>query len=104
MKKNLLILLLAVGISCPAFAAVNQDAINNKKADVQQKFDSKKDKENQVYDKRVADAKTQYANEPDKLNNELQKLQIDHNRTMDKLNNEETTKLQKLDEKLTTNS
>jgi hypothetical protein len=72
--------------------------IDNKKADVAQKFQAKIDKENQSYENRKNELQDKYKDNPDKLNQELDKLRDDHNKKLEKLDNKLKDKENKLNQ------
>jgi hypothetical protein len=97
MNKTMLTAFLATAISFPVFAASSTD-INSQKTDIQTKYDNEKNSEDQSYKTKVSDAKQSYQNDPNKLNDTLKELQIDHSKKMDDLNNNERMDLQKVEE------
>jgi len=97
MNKTILITFLAMVISFPAFAATSTD-INNQKTAIQTKYDNARNTENQSYNAKVAEAKQNYNNDSDKLNNVLKELEIKHNKMMDELNSDEKMDFQKVSE------
>lgn len=97
MNKTILAIFLAMAISCPVFAASSTD-INNQRTNIQTKYDNERNTENQSYNAKVADAKQNYQNDSDKLNNVLKELEISHNKTMNDLDSNEKMDFQKVDE------
>ena len=97
MNKTILAIFLAMAISFPVFAASSTD-INNQRTNIQTKYDNERNTENQSYNAKVADAKQNYQNDSDKLNNVLKELEISHNKTMNDLDSNEKMDFQKVDE------
>ena len=97
MKKTILTTFLAMVISFPVFAASSTD-INNQRTDIQTKYGNERNTENQSYNAKGADAKQNYPNDPNKLQNVLKELDIAHDKRMYDLNSNEKMELQKVDE------
>jgi hypothetical protein len=95
--KNMLIVwsLLTLCVLCPLWAAADNN--DDKKEEIQRKFDANMDKENQAYDQKVSDAKIDYRNKPEKLTGALKDLELEHMKKLEKLNDVETKKIEKLE-------
>ena len=97
MKRTIMLIMLA-GLLIPASAYSNTDN-QNRKMEIQTKYEKERNSENQSYDARVQDAKQKYPAYTNKLDDLLSELKIKHEKILDEIKYDEKLELQKVDER-----
>lgn len=94
--KSVRMMVLLAFLMVPVSVYSNTD-IQNRKTEIQTKYENERNSENQSYDARVSDAKDKY--EGNKLTDVLRELKIQHDKRMDNIKHDEKMDLQKVDER-----